>query len=162
MTDVRDDQRPDSATDDDLEAERAGQSTTAEEAMDAATDEEGFADESAYTPEHDHGRQHGLTTGQGRDEAMTTTPEPGASRHRFTTQLDEMSLADEQAAQTPSSEPDTLEVRDDSRAIFQGVMNDLRRPLAMALVAAGVAALVAVGIAVITGAAGGDSSRSAA
>lgn len=88
---------------------------------------------------------------------MTTTPEPGASRHRFTTQLDEMSLADEQAAQTPSSEPDTLEVRDDSRAIFQGVMNDLRRPLAMALVAAGVAAVVAVGIAIVTGAAGGDS-----
>ena len=41
---------PDVAADDELAAERLGQSTTAEEAMDAATHEEGFADESAYTP----------------------------------------------------------------------------------------------------------------
>jgi hypothetical protein len=41
---------PDDAADDDLAAELAGQSTTVEEAMDAVTDEEGFADESAYTP----------------------------------------------------------------------------------------------------------------
>ncbi|MBK9739773.1 MAG: CsbD family protein [Actinobacteria bacterium] len=41
---------PDDAADDELAAERAGQSTTVEEAMDAATDEEGFVDESAYTP----------------------------------------------------------------------------------------------------------------
>jgi hypothetical protein len=40
----------DDAADDDLAAERAGQSATAEEAMDAGTEEEGFADESAYTP----------------------------------------------------------------------------------------------------------------
>jgi hypothetical protein len=33
-----------------LDAARAGQSTTAEEAMDAVTDEDGFAGESAYTP----------------------------------------------------------------------------------------------------------------
>jgi hypothetical protein len=44
---------PDDAADDDLAAERAGQSTTAEEAMDAATNEEGFADESSYTPSTD-------------------------------------------------------------------------------------------------------------
>ena len=50
MTDSNDDQHADASPDEDLEAERAGQSTTAEEAMDAATDEEGFADESAYTP----------------------------------------------------------------------------------------------------------------
>ena len=50
MTDSTDDQNPDAPTDEDLEAERAGQSTTAEAAMVAATDEEGFADESAYTP----------------------------------------------------------------------------------------------------------------
>jgi hypothetical protein len=41
---------PDDVADDELAAERAGQSTTVEEAMDAETDEEGFADESAYTP----------------------------------------------------------------------------------------------------------------
>jgi hypothetical protein len=44
---------PDDAADDDLAAERAGQSTTAEEAMDAATAEEGFAEESSYTPSAD-------------------------------------------------------------------------------------------------------------
>jgi len=49
MTDTTYEPDPDDAADDDLAAERAGQSTTAEEAMDAATDEEGFADESAYT-----------------------------------------------------------------------------------------------------------------
>jgi hypothetical protein len=41
---------PDDAGDDELAAERAGQSTTVEEAMDAATPEEGHVEESAYTP----------------------------------------------------------------------------------------------------------------
>jgi hypothetical protein len=41
---------PDDAADDELVTERVGQPTTAEEAMDAATEEDGFIDESAYTP----------------------------------------------------------------------------------------------------------------
>ena len=41
---------PDDAADDDLAAERAGQSATVEEAMDAATEDEGHVEESAYTP----------------------------------------------------------------------------------------------------------------
>jgi hypothetical protein len=41
---------PDDAADDELAAERAGQSSTAEEAMDAVTDEDGHSEESAYTP----------------------------------------------------------------------------------------------------------------
>lgn len=41
---------PDDAADDTLAAERAGQSSTVEEAMDAVTDEDGHAAESAYTP----------------------------------------------------------------------------------------------------------------
>lgn len=41
---------PDDAADDELAAERAGQSSTAEEAMDAVTDEDGHVEESAYTP----------------------------------------------------------------------------------------------------------------
>lgn len=41
---------PDDAADDDLAAERAGEATTAEEAMDGATEEEGFVEESSYTP----------------------------------------------------------------------------------------------------------------
>jgi hypothetical protein len=43
---------PDDEADDDLAAERAGQSTTAEEAMDAVSPEDGHVDESAYTPAH--------------------------------------------------------------------------------------------------------------
>jgi hypothetical protein len=41
---------PDDAADDELATERAGQSTTAGEAMDAAPEEDGFVDESAYPP----------------------------------------------------------------------------------------------------------------
>jgi hypothetical protein len=90
---------------------------------------------------------------------MDNTTSPDEGRHRHATQMDEMSLADEQSAQTPDSEPDTLEVRDDSRAIFQGVLSDLRRPILMVMAAAGVATLVALGIAVITGAAGRNAPR---
>ena len=89
---------------------------------------------------------------------MDSTTAPANGRHRYATQMDEMSLADEQSAQTPDSEPDTLEVRDDSMVIFQGVLNDFRRPLLMVLAAAGAATLVAVAIAAITGAAGRNAS----
>jgi hypothetical protein len=41
---------PDDAADDALAAERAGQSTTAEEAMEVAAPGDGPAHESAYTP----------------------------------------------------------------------------------------------------------------
>jgi hypothetical protein len=65
-------------------------------------------------------------------------------RLRYLTQVDEMSLADEQSAQTGDSDPDTLEVRGDSRAILEGTMNDVRRPLVIAVVVAGTVVLVAV------------------
>jgi hypothetical protein len=63
--------------------------------------------------------------------------------------MDEMSLADEKSAQTRESDPDTLEVRDDSSAILQGTMNDLRRPLLIAAAVVAMAALVAVGLGVL-------------
>jgi hypothetical protein len=63
--------------------------------------------------------------------------------------MDEMSLADETSAQTRESDPDTLEVRDDSSAILQGTMNDLRRPLLIAAAVVAMAALVAVGLGVL-------------
>jgi hypothetical protein len=50
MSDTTYEPDPDDAADDDLAAERAGQSTTVEEAMDAESDEEGYAHESSYTP----------------------------------------------------------------------------------------------------------------
>lgn len=49
-TPITPDPDPDNAADDELAAERAGQSSTVEEAMDSATDEEGHVEESAYTP----------------------------------------------------------------------------------------------------------------
>lgn len=41
---------PNESAEEKLAAKRVGQSTTVEEAMDAGTDEDGFAEESAYTP----------------------------------------------------------------------------------------------------------------
>jgi len=49
MTDTTHDPIDGTPTDETVPPELDGQSTTVEEAMDAATDEEGFADESAYT-----------------------------------------------------------------------------------------------------------------
>jgi hypothetical protein len=49
MTDTTHDPIEAAPTDDAVTPELDGQSTTVEEAMDAATDEEGFAAESAYT-----------------------------------------------------------------------------------------------------------------
>jgi hypothetical protein len=68
------------------------------------------------------------------------------SHHRYLTQADDMSLADERSAQTPESEPDTLEVRDDSNAILQATMNDLRRPMLVTVLAVGAVAIVAAGL----------------
>ena len=72
--------------------------------------------------------------------------EAASSQHPHLTQKDEMSLADERSAQTRESDPDTLEVRDDSNAILQGTRNDLRRPLLIAVVGVGAVALLAVGL----------------
>ena len=49
MSDTTHDHDPTDADDVAPAVELDGQSTTVEEAMDAATDEEGYADESAYT-----------------------------------------------------------------------------------------------------------------
>lgn len=76
----------------------------------------------------------------------TPTTETARGRDRYLTQMDEMSLADEQSAQTPESDPDTLEVRDDSVAILQATTSDLRRPMLIAGAVAGLAVLLAVGL----------------
>jgi hypothetical protein len=81
----------------------------------------------------------------------------GSSRHRYLTERDEMSLTEEKAAQTRESDPDTLEVGDDSMAILQGTMNDMRRPLLMIVVVAVTAVLGAAALAVLIGAAHKDS-----
>jgi hypothetical protein len=76
--------------------------------------------------------------------------------HRYLTQMDEMSLADERSAQTRESEPDTLEVRDDSNAILQATMNDLRRPMLVTVLAVGAVAVVAAGLGALVRAAKRD------
>jgi hypothetical protein len=73
-----------------------------------------------------------------------TSPATEAGSHRHLTEWDEMSLADERSAQNPESDPDTLEVRDDSMVILEGAMSDLRRPLLIAGALAGTAVLLTV------------------
>ncbi len=66
----------------------------------------------------------------------------------FLTEADEMSLAESQARQAPDSEPDTLEVRDDSLAILQGEVAAWRRPvlITLAVVAVGLVAFLGGGL----------------
>lgn len=65
------------------------------------------------------------------------------------TQTDQMSLAEERAAQTSDSEPDTLEVRDDSMVILEGAVSRLRRPVLIAVAAAGAVVVVALGVSLL-------------
>ena len=81
---------------------------------------------------------------------MTTSDTQTGNGHHHLTQRDEMSLADEKSAQTRESDPDTLEVRDDSRAIVEGTMNDLRRPMLIVAAAVGTVVVLAVLIGALT------------
>lgn len=80
---------------------------------------------------------------------MDTTQAPDHTPNGFLTQQDEMSLAQERAAQTDESVPDTLEVRDDSVAILQGTLGGMRRPLLVTVVAVGATVLLAVGVSAV-------------
>lgn len=62
---------------------------------------------------------------------------------RFLNESDDLSLAGERARQTSDSQPDTLEVRQDSVAILDGTLQRLRRPLIVGLAAAGVTVVIA-------------------
>lgn len=70
-----------------------------------------------------------------------------AASSAFASEADEMSLADSLWSQGTDAEPDTLEVRNDSLAVMQNSMADLRRPvvIAVAVVGAAVALLVGAG-----------------
>jgi hypothetical protein len=69
----------------------------------------------------------------------------------FLSDRDEISLAEARLEQTGSSVPDTLEVRSDSLALLRGSLEPLRQPA--------VAAVAALGIAVIAFVVGGLLSR---
>jgi hypothetical protein len=73
----------------------------------------------------------------------TTDAVPSA----FASAADEMSLTDSLWSQGPDSEPDTLEVRNDSMAVMQNSMVNFRKPvvIAVAVVGAAVALLVGAG-----------------
>ena len=86
----------------------------------------------------------------GTESPVPAAPTSEGSGH-FATHLDEMSLADERAAQSLWSEPDTLEVRGDEMSILQGTVGGLRRPALAVLAAAGAAAVLAVVVAAIVG-----------
>jgi hypothetical protein len=88
-----------------------------------------------------------------------TSPATEAGSHRHLTEWDETSLADEQSAQTPESDPDTLEVRDDSMVILEGAMSSLRRPLLIAVAVAGTAVLLAVMLGALVRIVKGDAPR---
>ena len=79
---------------------------------------------------------------------MTDSPSAAdATSSAFLSGADEESLADSLWSQGPGSQPDTLEVRNDSIAVMQNSMAGVRRPvvIAVAVVGAAVALLVAAG-----------------
>ena len=80
---------------------------------------------------------------------MTDSPgTPDTASSAFASGADEMSLADSLWSQGPDSEPDTLEVRNDSIAVMQNSMEGFRRPvvIAVAVVGAALALLVGAGL----------------
>ncbi len=79
---------------------------------------------------------------------MTDAPGPqDAASSAFSSEADEMSLADSLWSQGADAAPDTLEVRNDSLAVMQNSMANFRRPvvIAVAVVGAAVALLVGAG-----------------
>ena len=71
---------------------------------------------------------------------MTDSPgTPDATSSAFSSEADEMSLADSLWSQGADSGPDTLEVRSDSLAVMQNSMASFRRPVIVAVTAVGAA-----------------------
>jgi hypothetical protein len=68
----------------------------------------------------------------------------------FLTEADEMSLAQSRASQTVDSEPDTLEVRDDSLTLLQEQIEPWRRPARVLLGVVAVGLVVLIGAGVLT------------
>ena len=72
----------------------------------------------------------------------------GDTQHHFLTKRDEQSLAEEVATPVTSARPDNLDVHEDSMAIVQGTLSELRGPamIAGAVVGASILLLFGVGL----------------
>jgi hypothetical protein len=74
----------------------------------------------------------------------------GETQQHFLTKHDEQSLAEEVATPIKGARPDTLEVHEDSMAIVQGTLSEMRKPALVAGVVLGAAILVVLSLGVIT------------
>ncbi len=70
----------------------------------------------------------------------------GDTQHHFLTKRDEQSLAEEVATPVTSARPDNLDVHDDSMAIAQGTLSEMRGPAMIVGAAVGASVLLLFGI----------------
>ena len=70
----------------------------------------------------------------------------GETQQHFLTKHDEQSLAEEVATPIKGARPDTLEVHEDSMAIVQGTLSEMRKPALVAGVVLGASVLLLFGI----------------
>ena len=70
----------------------------------------------------------------------------GDTQHHFLTKRDEQSLAEEVATPVASARPDSLDVHDDSIAIAQGTLSEMRGPAMIAGAVVGASVLLLFGI----------------
>jgi hypothetical protein len=70
----------------------------------------------------------------------------GETQQHFLTKHDEQSLAEEVATPIKGARPDILEVHEDSMAIVQGTLSEMRKPALVAGVVLGASVLLLFGI----------------
>ena len=74
----------------------------------------------------------------------------GDTQQHFLTKRDEQSLADEVTTPTDGARPDNLEVHEDSMAIVQGTLGELRGPAMIAGAVIGASVLLLFGIGLLS------------
>ena len=75
----------------------------------------------------------------------------GDTQRHFLTKHDELSLAEEVATPIKGARSDTLEVHEDSMAIVQGTLSEMRKPALVAGAVVGAAVLLVLGIGLFSG-----------
>jgi hypothetical protein len=70
----------------------------------------------------------------------------GDAQHHFLTKRDEQSLAEEVATPIKGARPDNLDVHEDSMAIAQGTLSEMRGPALVAGAVVGASVLLLFGI----------------
>ena len=74
----------------------------------------------------------------------------GDTQQHFLTKHDERSLAEEVAMPIKGARPDTLEVHEDSMAIVQGTLSEMRGPAMIAGAVIGVSILLLFGLGLLS------------